>query len=184
MLCPLSYEDARIPILANSRPGDYLTRADPHLPFFVYGTLLPGQPNYALWAGAVVALRPAELRDCRLYDLGHYPMLVPSVGNVARGLVVELARAGYREMVAALDYLEGVGAAVPGEPAYRRERRIARLADGHAVVAWVYLGEPSLVSGLPPLESDWKTYCRDRRHEVEAWWVGVGSITERPMRGP
>jgi gamma-glutamylcyclotransferase (GGCT)/AIG2-like uncharacterized protein YtfP len=25
------------------------------LPFFVYGTLLPGQPNAHLWAGAVVA---------------------------------------------------------------------------------------------------------------------------------
>jgi len=180
----LSYEDARISILANSGPGDYLTRAQPHLPFFVYGTLLPGQPNYELWTTDVVGLRPAELFDFRLYDLGPYPMLVPSAGGVARGLVVDLERASYREVVAALDYLEGVGVTPPGEPVYRRERRIARLANGHTVVAWVYLGDRTFVLGAPPLESDWKTYCRERGPGLEAWWEGVASITQRTRGMP
>ena len=160
MLCPLSYEDARIPILAKSRPGDYLTRLEPYLPFFVYGTLLPGQPNYDVWLPAISRMRPAELHHCRLYDLGDYPMLVPWAGGVARGMLVELQWEGYAAVVAALDYLEGIDATAPGESAYRRVRRIVRPAGNHAAVAWVYLGDPAFVFGLPAIDTDWKTWQR------------------------
>ena len=160
MLCPLSYEDARIPILAKSRPGDYLTRLEPYLPFFVYGTLLPGQPNYDVWLPAISRMRPAELHHCRLYDLGDYPMLVPWAGGVARGMLVELQWEGYAAVVAALDYLEGIDATAPGESAYRRVRRIVRPAGNHAAVAWVYLGDQAFVFGLPAIDTDWKTWRR------------------------
>jgi gamma-glutamylcyclotransferase (GGCT)/AIG2-like uncharacterized protein YtfP len=57
-----------------------------YLPFFVYGTLLPGQPNYPLWAAAIRSEQPATLPNGRLYDmaqlgLGHYPLLVEDMGN-------------------------------------------------------------------------------------------------------
>ena len=46
------------------------------LPFFVYGTLLPGQPNAHLWGDGIVAQQNATLANGRLYDLGAFPMLV------------------------------------------------------------------------------------------------------------
>lgn len=176
MLCPLSYEDARIPILADSRTGDYLTRPHPYLPFFVYGTLLPGQPNYGIWEAAITAVRPAEMAGCGLYDLGHYPMLVPSGGGRVRGMVVDMDPGAYPEVVAALDYLEGVDMAAPGEPAYQRVRRVASLASGHQVVTWVYLGDPTFAAGLPALETDWKSHCRATRRDLDTWWAGVASV--------
>lgn len=131
-----------------------------HLPFFVYGTLLPGQPNYDVWRSEIVDTRPAEIAGCRLFDLGYYPLLVDSPGGAARGLVVTLAPTNYDAIVAVLDRLEGIDASAHGLSIYRRERRIVCLAGGEAVVAWVYIGDSRFASGLLPLEGDWKSYWR------------------------
>ena len=80
-----------------------------HLPFFVYGTLLPGQPNYYLWREAIERVRPAVLPRSCLYDLGCYPMLVDAPDGEVRGLVVTIRPSSYRAAVALLDQLEGIG---------------------------------------------------------------------------
>ena len=48
-------------------------------PFFVYGTLLPGQPNYYLLEYAITHSAQAIIYDCQLYDMGPYPMMVGDV---------------------------------------------------------------------------------------------------------
>ena len=50
--------------------------APEQLPFFVYGTLLPGQPNDDLWGDGIAQVETAVLDDSHIYDMGYYPMLV------------------------------------------------------------------------------------------------------------
>jgi gamma-glutamylcyclotransferase (GGCT)/AIG2-like uncharacterized protein YtfP len=144
-----------------------LTTDGAHLPFFVYGTLLPGEPNYPLWREAIAAMTPATLPGARLYDLGYFPMAVDVAHPVPQdgpqgeviGLVVYLKRAYYAGAVALLDLVEGFDPDATGQGAYRRERRVVWLANGEPVVAWVYLGRPRYVADLEPLTSHWKARC-------------------------
>ena len=136
-------------------------RADaPQLPFFVYGTLLPGEANYPLWREAISDQRPAVLRSARLYDLGDFPMLVDAADGEARGLLVRVRPSSYRAALWLLDQLEGVDLAGWGGLGFRRVRRIVRPWGAPAAVAWIYVGRPVAVAGLSPIGPDWKAYCR------------------------
>lgn len=152
------------------------------LPFFVYGTLLPGQPNHGLLRAAAVRLRPARLGGFGLLDLFHYPMMIARPGHHVVGLVVDLDHSAYDDVVVALDYLEGYDAANPAESEYRRERRIARLADGREAVVWTYVGypgqgAPSNASAIPLVAGgDWKRHVRERAAANEAWWSNVTTV--------
>jgi gamma-glutamylcyclotransferase (GGCT)/AIG2-like uncharacterized protein YtfP len=137
-----------------------------HLPFFVYGTLLPGQPNHALWRDAIHSFRPALLLRARLYDLGCYPMLVDAPAGEVRGLAVTIRPSSYAAAVALLDQLEGIGSTLPGSPHYRRTRRVVRLADGQSTVAWVYVGTHASVAGLKPIGPDWKAHVRGQTQVI------------------
>jgi gamma-glutamylcyclotransferase (GGCT)/AIG2-like uncharacterized protein YtfP len=140
-----------------------LTSDGAHLPFFVYGTLLPGEANYPLWREAIAAMTPAALPGARLYDLGYFPMAVemPQEGPQGEviGLVVYPKPEYYASAVALLDLVEGFDPDAMGQGAYRRSRRVVRLANGEPIVAWVYLGHPRYVAGLEPLTSHWKARC-------------------------
>ena len=93
------------------------------LPFFVYGTLLPGQPNAYLWGEAVAAQQTAVLPNGRLYDLGSFPMLVEEGEESVQGMLIWVRPAEYTAVVASLDELEGYDPAQPLASAYRRVRR-------------------------------------------------------------
>jgi gamma-glutamylcyclotransferase (GGCT)/AIG2-like uncharacterized protein YtfP len=144
-----------------------LGTAGAHLPFFVYGTLLPGEANYPLWREAIDAITPAALPGARLYDLGDFPMAVDAPQGDVIGLVVDVKPEYYASVIALLDLVEGYDPDDTGRGAYRRERRVVRLANGEPVVAWVYLGRPHYVAGLEPLPSHWKAR-RDPLSEVAA----------------
>ena len=58
------------------------------LPFFVYGTLIPEQPNYYLWKDSIVDTKKGLIPNYQLFDMGHYPMIVKSEGNNVHGLLV------------------------------------------------------------------------------------------------
>jgi gamma-glutamylcyclotransferase (GGCT)/AIG2-like uncharacterized protein YtfP len=133
-----------------------LTTDGAHLPFFVYGTLLPGEANYPLWREAIAAMIPATLPGACLYDLGYFPMAVDSPQGEVVGLVVDVKPEYYAGAMALLDLVEGFDPDATGQGAYRRERRVVRLANGEPVVAWVYLGHLRYVIGLKPLPSHWK----------------------------
>ncbi len=133
-----------------------MTRAGAHLPFFVYGTLLPGEVYYPLWREAIAGMALAALPGARLYDLGYFPMAVESLQGEVIGLVVDVKPEFWRSVVSLLDRVEGIDPGATGRAAYRRERRIVRRMDGETVVAWVYLGHPGYVAGRAPLPSHWK----------------------------
>lgn len=164
----------------------------PKLPFFVYGTLLRGQPNYYLWAEAIRSEQPAMLKGGRLYDmaqlgLGQYPMLVEE-GQVGveyiasskwqvTGMLVEVETVYYERVLRALDVLEDYRPLEPEQSFYRRVRRVVTLHNGRQRVAWVYVGRPATVAGLEPIPgSSWKAYCANRQMEVDGWWAAGGRV--------
>lgn len=124
-------------------------------PFFVYGTLLPGQPNFDFWQGAIASLRVARFVGGDLYDLGWYPMLVVAPGGVVDGLLVAVEPARYEQVLWGLDFLEGHDPAEPETCDYRRELHIVSLSGGSPMVAWVFVGRVELVAGRPRLATNW-----------------------------
>lgn len=149
----------------------------PALPVFVYGTLLPEQPNAYLWGSGIAALEPAVLEPACLYDMGHYPMLVEEGRGRVQGALVTVRAEVYTAVLARLDELEGFDPAQPAESAYRRLQRDVLLVDGRRVTAWVYVGDTPYVQGCAPIaDGDWAAYVRERQSELGAWWSDVQTV--------
>ncbi|MGI5399059.1 gamma-glutamylcyclotransferase family protein [Streptomyces sp. CA-135486] len=120
------------------------------LPFFVYGTLRPGECNHDLFLhGRTAAEAPAVLEDAVLYEGPGYPyaLLEPGGGTVV-GEVVTAAPGEYGELLAVLDRLEEYLA--PGHPRnlYERVAREVVRPDGTAIRAWVYVAAPVVAREL------------------------------------
>ncbi|MFB8174712.1 gamma-glutamylcyclotransferase family protein [Streptomyces sp. NPDC055966] len=118
------------------------------LPFFVYGTLRPGEANHDLFLrGRTAAEEPARLPGAVLYDGPGYPYAVEHRGAEIRGELVTAHPESYDGLLAALDRLEEY---TPGDPRSRYER-VARpvvRADGSTAPAWVYLAAPPVAARL------------------------------------
>jgi gamma-glutamylcyclotransferase (GGCT)/AIG2-like uncharacterized protein YtfP len=121
----------------------------PRLPFFVYGTLRPGETHHeAFLRGRTRAEGPARLPGAVLYDGPGHPYAVEQPGGAVRGELVTAAPHAYGELLAALDRLEEY---TPGDPRnlYERiERHVVRDADGTQVRAWVYVAAPAVAARL------------------------------------
>ncbi|MDN0194371.1 gamma-glutamylcyclotransferase family protein [Streptomyces sp. S.PNR 29] len=120
------------------------------LPFFVYGTLRPGEPNHDLFLrGRTCSEEPGRLSGAALYDGPGYPYVVEEPGaGVVYGEVVTARPEEYGELLTALDRLEEY---VPGDPRnlYERvEREVTCVADGGVVRAWVYVAAPAVAARL------------------------------------
>ncbi|MGP3926965.1 gamma-glutamylcyclotransferase family protein [Streptomyces sp. 8N616] len=116
-----------------------MTVERPGLPFFVYGTLRPGQVNHDRFLrGRTESEVPARMRGAVLYEGPGYPYAVADPGGEIRGELVIPAAAHYEALLAALDELEDYA---QGDPAnlYERVAREVLLGRGRAVRAWVYL---------------------------------------------
>ncbi|MFE0382742.1 gamma-glutamylcyclotransferase family protein [Streptomyces bungoensis] len=131
-----------------------------HLPFFVYGTLRPGEPNHDLFLrGRTAREEPGRLPNAVLYDGPGYPYAVETPGGQVRGELVGALPEMYADLLADLDRLEEYA---PGDPRnlYERVARDVVRADGSAVRAWVYLAAPRIAdrlraSGTPLDGGDW-----------------------------
>ncbi|MGX1565315.1 gamma-glutamylcyclotransferase family protein [Streptomyces sp. NPDC055506] len=133
------------------------------LPFFVYGTLRPGEVNHDLFLrGRTRSEAPGRLADTVLYAGPGYPYAVeePGGGTVNGELVTALPEF-YEALLEELDRLEDY---VPGDPRslYERvERKVVRDADGATVRAWVYVAGPAVAArlrggGKRILGGDWR----------------------------
>ncbi|WP_329228653.1 gamma-glutamylcyclotransferase [Streptomyces sp. NBC_01460] len=79
---------------------------DDRLPFFVYGTLLPGEANHDRFLrGRTREERPAVLPGALLYEGPGYPYAVDGPGTV-HGTLVTAAPGAYAELLGLLDDLE------------------------------------------------------------------------------
>ncbi|MGW7420208.1 gamma-glutamylcyclotransferase family protein [Streptomyces sp. NPDC054813] len=125
------------------------TRNHRHLPFFVYGTLRPGEPNHDLFLrGRTRAEEPGRLLGAVLYDGPGYPYAVEESGGGLSGELVTARPESYDRLLLELDELEEC---VPGDPRslyVRVERDVVRRRDGAAVRAWVYLAGAAVAAEL------------------------------------
>jgi gamma-glutamylcyclotransferase (GGCT)/AIG2-like uncharacterized protein YtfP len=119
------------------------------LPFFVYGTLRPGEPNHGLFlSGHTESEEPGRLHGAVLYEGPGYPYAVEEPDSVIVGELVTARPEAYPQLLITLDRLEEYA---PGDPRnlYERvERPVTRDADGTAVRAWVYLAAPTVTAAL------------------------------------
>ncbi|WP_020116221.1 gamma-glutamylcyclotransferase family protein [Streptomyces canus] len=119
------------------------------LPFFVYGTLRPGEANHDLFLrGRLRSEEPGRLAGALLYAGPGYPYAVEGAGGTVAGELVTPRADAYAELLAALDELEEYR---PGDPRnlYERvAREVIRTADGTPVRAWVYVAAPSVAARL------------------------------------
>ncbi len=85
-----------------------------NLPFFVYGTLRPGEINHDRFLrGRTAREEPALLRGAVLYEGPGYPYAVEAPECEVRGELVTARPEAYAELLALLDRLEEY---VPGDP--------------------------------------------------------------------
>lgn len=151
------------------------TAAQELLPFFVYGTLLPGQPNFHLWGDAITHTQSATLRGGHLYDLGNFPILVEGGEGLVHGQTVGVQAEQYGAVLAQLDALEGFDHSRPHGAIYQRVARYAYRPNGQPVRAWVYIGRPQLVLGLTPLTpGDWTRHSATKLAAMAQWWATLG----------
>ncbi len=151
--------------------------SDDQLPFFVYGTLIPGQPNDTYWSDAILSVEPAVFSPGRLFDFGSFPMLVesrwPDGGGQVSGRLVHVSAEPYGSILAAIDGLEDYDPANEAASIYRRVARDVSTAAGETVRAWVYIGRESFAQGRPVVTGgDWVAYCdrQNRGEDMAGWW--------------
>lgn len=153
-------------------------------PFFVYGTLLPGQPNHYLLEHAITHQQPAQIRDCQLFDMGAYPMLIAKPKAATHGVLMKIDAEAYEQVLVMVDALEGFNPDAPAASAYRRVEREVWLEDGRSQLAWVYLGSLQFTQGCTPIPSgDWLTHIDSKLMEISEWWQTketVAGLHERP----
>ena len=142
------------------------------LPFFVYGTLLPDQPNYDLIVKESIDQRPAYFPDGRLYDLGPFPMLLEGSGGLVKGILYSINEADYHIILHRLDALEGFNPRNPSAGDFRRVERLVNLVSGSSIMAWVYIGKPASIRGARLiLSGDWIAYSSENKDKLVEWWV-------------
>ncbi len=119
------------------------------LPFFVYGTLRPGERNHdVLLRGRTRTEEPARLTGAVLYEGPGFPYAVEEPGGVVRGELVTARPETYEELLSVLDRLEGYVAGDPRSLYERVAREVVSEADETAVRAWVYVAGPAVAARL------------------------------------
>ncbi|MEM7332211.1 MAG: gamma-glutamylcyclotransferase family protein [Chloroflexota bacterium] len=146
-------------------------------PFFVYGTLLPNQPNFFLWDYAITQMTKALIYDCQLYDMGPYPMMIEEQGGRTVGMVMHVADEFVDNVTNHLDTLEGYDPDRPETSAYQRALRMIQMENGRFVKAWVYLGAKKFVQDYPKIESgDWQQHMQVKQGQIVDWWETIETV--------
>ncbi|MFC8590440.1 gamma-glutamylcyclotransferase [Streptomyces atroolivaceus] len=112
------------------------------LPFFVYGTLLPGEPNHDRFLrGRTREERPAVLPGALLYEGPGYPYAIEGHGTV-HGALITAAPGAYADLLRLLDDLEQyLGPEHPRNLYERVARRVGPMPERDAP------GDGTAVSG-------------------------------------
>lgn len=152
-----------------------------HLPFFIYGTLIPGQPNDHYLSEVIIYQEAAVFPNGLLYAFPTFPMLIePADGNgmPIKGLIIEVDPSCYLETVQRLDQLEEYDATNPQESPYTREIRQVQTLTGKSIQVWTYIGKIELIPQAAFLipSGDWVQYCIDSgaQDSMKSWWLAHG----------
>jgi gamma-glutamylcyclotransferase (GGCT)/AIG2-like uncharacterized protein YtfP len=148
-------------------------------PFFVYGTLIPGQPNDYLWEDCIEKVGQGILVGGRLFDMGSFPMLIEGGRETVAGKVMfpykELPEEDYQLLVQRLDTLENYDPENIEDSPYYRVLRSVLVGNGKTVTAWVYLGRPQYTERRPLITNgNWIAYSANVHSRIANWWEEHG----------
>ena len=146
------------------------------LPFFVYGTLLPNQPNYYLWKDSIAGTKNGIIRNYQLFDMGHYPMIVESKGNNVDGMLVYIKAEDYDKITRVIDNLEGYNPQKHGDSAYNREIKDIELENGELAEALIYIGSKDFVKEENAVdEGNWVKHISGKKGN-QGWWKDTDTV--------
>lgn len=112
-----------------------------------------------------------------LFDMGNYPMMIEQPGKQVKGQLITVDPSFYASVMANLDTLEGYNPKQPTLSAYCRLQRLVKLGNGRSETAWMYLGQPKYVKGLPPIHSgDWAAHINLTLKQINNWWATINSV--------
>ncbi|MFL7838311.1 MAG: gamma-glutamylcyclotransferase family protein [Candidatus Promineifilaceae bacterium] len=144
------------------------------LPFFVYGTLMIGQPNDYKWRDCIQSFESAFIKDCRLFDFGYYPIMTNGDGGSVVGQIINLKKECYIQILQDLDFLEGFDPDHPENSNFLRIRARVVTTAGGELEAWTYVGKGSKVQNLLPIESgDWAKHMTEKSEMITTWWKEI-----------
>ncbi|MFD3606987.1 gamma-glutamylcyclotransferase [Streptomyces atroolivaceus] len=153
------------------------------LPFFVYGTLLPGEPNHDRFLrGRTREERPAVLPGALLYEGPGYPYAIEGHGTV-HGALITAAPGAYADLLRLLDDLEQyLGPEHPRNLYERVARRVGPVPERDAP------GDGTAVSG-PAGPGSGPSGCAGpgsgasvRAGSVRAWVYLAATAVARSLR--
>jgi len=146
------------------------------LPFFVYGTLIPDQPNYYLWKDSIINTKKGLIKNYQLFDMGHYPMIVELEGNNVDGIVIHIKTEDYDKITKIIDNLEGYNPERHGSSAYNREIRDIELEEGELVKAWIYIGNGKYIKkGNEVKAGNWVKHVSEKKGNQD-WWKDTDTV--------
>ncbi len=146
------------------------------LPFFVYGTLIPDQPNYYLWKDSITNTKEGIIKNYLLFDMGHYPMIVKSEGNKVNGMLLYVKTEDYERITKIIDNLEGYNPENHGSSAYNREMRDIELKNGELEKAWIYIGSKEYVKEENSVkDGNWIKHI-SKKEGNKNWWKEVNTV--------
>ena len=146
------------------------------LPFFVYGTLIPDQPNYYLWKDSIVDTKKGLISNYQLFDMGHYPMIVESTGNNVHGMLIYIKNEDYGKITKIIDNLEGYDPENHGNSAYNREIRDIGLESGEFEKAWIYIGSDEYIKKENAVEGgNWVKHISGKKGNQD-WWENINTV--------
>ena len=146
------------------------------LPFFVYGTLLPNQPNYYLWKDSITDIKNGIIRNYQLFDMGHYPMIVESEGNNVEGMLMYIKTENYDKITKIIDNLEGYNPENHGNCAYNREIKDIELENGELTKALIYIGSEDFVKEENAVkEGNWVKHMSGKKGNQD-WWKETDTV--------
>ena len=152
-----------------------MAKNNPFLPFFVYGTLIPGQENDYFWQNTIIHQQEALFPHGTLYNFNRFPMLIEDPNSAApvRGVLVEIEPQRYQEILPRIDNLEAYNPINEHRSFYLRRQRSVETPCGSTRLAWVYLGRPGQVTGLSPVPNgDWRSF--NGKNPFTSWWQENG----------
>ena len=146
------------------------------LPFFVYGTLIPEQPNYYLWKDSIVDTKKGLIPNYQLFDMGHYPMIIESEEKNVDGILIYIKDADYEKITKIIDNLEGYNPENHGSSAYNREKRDIELENGEIEKAWIYVGSEEYISKENAVkDGNWVKHISKKKGNQD-WWKDTDTV--------
>ncbi|RZD34062.1 MAG: hypothetical protein CXT75_10560 [Methanobacteriota archaeon] len=146
------------------------------LPFFVYGTLIPDQPNYYLWKDCIVNTKKGSIENYQLFDMGPYPMITESNGKNVSGMLMYIKTEDYDKITKIIDNLEGYNPENHGNSAYNREIRDIKLEDGKLEKAWIYIGTEKYIKKENAVkDGNWVKHISEKKGNQD-WWKDTDTV--------